>query len=182
MVKKLKDKVTFVIGGCRSGKSGWALERADEIQGNRKIYVATSVPTDPEMQARVSSHQAERGENWLTVEEPLNIHETIANCSKTADVILIDCLTLWVSNLMADSRDEIQIKESADLLIKALDACRCPVFLVSNEVGMGIVPENALARKFRDLAGFVNQQVAKAADRVVMTVAGIAVTIKPERG
>lgn len=175
----MDHNITLVIGGCRSGKSGFALDEANRIAGSQKLFLATSVPTDPEMDRRVARHQAERGGDWQTVEEPVEIHDIIETRSPTADVILVDCLTLWTSNLMAREKDESKIVEHTDRLVSALLNSRCPVFLVSNEVGTGIVPENALARQFRDLAGFVNQRVARAADRVVLTVAGIGVQIKP---
>lgn len=184
-----KAVITLVIGGCRSGKSRYALDAANQIKadpvktdplkGGRKVYLATSVPRDPEMDKRVAAHQAERGEDWRTIEEPVMIHKTIAKASKTADVILVDCLTLWTSNLMFAEYDETEIMNAVGLLIAALQQCSCPVFLVSNEVGYGIVPDNALARQFRDMAGLVNQKIAAMADRVILTVAGIEVPIKP---
>ncbi len=175
----LKCEVTLVIGGCRSGKSRFALDEANKISGNHKLFLATSVPADDEMEQRVIRHQAERGADWQTVEEPVDIHRVIETHSKTAHVIVVDCLTLWTSNLMARGKEDPDILSYAPQLVAALNAAQCPVFLVSNEVGQGIVPENALARRFRDIAGFVNQAVAAAADKVVMTVAGIPVRIKP---
>ncbi|WP_022666027.1 bifunctional adenosylcobinamide kinase/adenosylcobinamide-phosphate guanylyltransferase [Desulfospira joergensenii] len=176
----MDHKITLVIGGCRSGKSGFALDEANGIGGPEKIFLATSVPRDPEMDRRVAKHQAERGKDWQTVEEPVDIHEVIETRSEKADVILVDCLTLWTSNLMVQEEDESKIFEYTEKLVKALKKSQCPVFLVANEVGTGIVPDNALARQFRDLAGFVNQRIAGAADRVVLTVAGIGVQIKPK--
>lgn len=132
------------------------------------------------MQHRVDTHQKERGNDWQTIEEPVLIHEAIRQTSQKADVILVDCLTLWVSNLMLDSDSLEHVNAALDLLGSALEKCACPIFLVSNEVGLGIVPENQVARKFRDLAGHVNQWMAKKADRVVMTIAGIDVQIKPK--
>lgn len=179
---KMSDmfSITLVIGGCRSGKSRYALDAAHAVSGNRKIFVATSVPRDGEMKKRVQSHQAERGRHWQTIEEPVLIHETIATFADSADVILVDCLTLWLSNMMAADMDDNGIQARLDQTLLALSRAQCPVFLVTNEVGYGIVPDNLLARRFRDLAGHVNQSMAKAADRVVLTVAGIAMVIKPE--
>ncbi len=168
-----------MIGGCRSGKSSFALDQADQLKGKDKYFIATSVPTDDEMEKRVEKHQDERGEHWHTIEEPVKIHKAINEYSQKAGVILVDCLTLWVSNLLFHSYDEIQFNRAIENLELSLARCECPVFLVSNEVGTGIVPENKLARLFRDYAGFVNQRVAKVADVVVMTVAGIDVQIKP---
>ena len=173
------DKITLVLGGCRSGKSRYAMERADAMAKDGKLYLATSVPTDPEMEKRVARHQAERGPGWQTVEEPVLIDESIAVAGRTARVILVDCLTLWTSNLLFDQKNEAEIMVTVDLLSKALKACPCPVILVSNEVGYGIVPENALAREFRDMAGLVNQRIAAVADKVFLCVAGIPVQIKP---
>ncbi|MBC2704676.1 bifunctional adenosylcobinamide kinase/adenosylcobinamide-phosphate guanylyltransferase [Desulfobacula sp.] len=180
----MKKKITFVIGGCRSGKSSFALYQANRLQANRikgknKYFIATSVPSDSEMEKRVEKHQKERGGNWHTIEEPVRIHEKINQYSPKAGVILVDCLTLWVSNLLFHSYDQTQINEAIHHLENSLEQCECPIFLVSNEVGCGIVPENKLARQFRDFAGLVNQRMAKIADKVVMTVAGIDVQIKP---
>ena len=195
----MEHNITFVIGGCRSGKSSFALNQANNIQAGKekekiKIFIATSVPRDLEMEKRVKKHQNERGDDWYTIEEPVNIYEAIDQYSKKARVILVDCLTLWVSNLLFDSfqkiedgkmknnsntSDQAQIDKAVTLLENSLESCQCPVFLVSNEVGTGIVPENKIARQFRDFAGFVNQRMAKIADTVVMTIAGIDVQIKP---
>jgi adenosylcobinamide kinase/adenosylcobinamide-phosphate guanylyltransferase len=176
------DKLILVLGGCRSGKSGYAMARADAMAAEGKLYLATSVPTDPEMEKRVARHQAERGPGWQTVEEPVLIDESIAVAGRFARVILVDCLTLWTSNLLFDQNDETEIMASVALLSKALKACSCPVILVSNEVGYGIVPENPLARTFRDMAGLVNQKIAAVADEVILCAAGIPVQIKPGPG
>ncbi len=168
-----------MIGGCRSGKSDYALTQANLIHGNDKYFIATSVPTDSEMENRVKKHQNERGKEWHTIEEPISIHKTIEDYGNKADVILIDCLTLWVSNLLFDSYNLDGITEGVNQLEYALSNCDCPVFIVSNEVGMGIVPENKLARQFRDYAGFVNQQMAAFSHNVVMSVSWISVQIKP---
>lgn len=176
----MNSKVTFVIGGCRSGKSAYALNQANRLNSRQKYFIATSVPADPEMEKRVDAHQKERGEDWHTIEEPVLIHEKIDQYSRAAGVILVDCLTLWVSNLMLQSTAFERVETAVALLEEALEKSNCPVFLVSNEVGLGIVPENMLARQFRDLAGFVNRRMAKKADRVVMTVAGIDMQVKPK--
>jgi adenosylcobinamide kinase/adenosylcobinamide-phosphate guanylyltransferase len=179
MVFTLEKKITFVIGGCRSGKSSFALDQANKAAKKDKYFIATSQPLDPEMKRRVEKHQKERGKDWQTIEEPVLIHEIVNEYSGKADVILIDCLTLWLSNLLYHSYDADAILEILDQFERALLRCECPVFLVSNEVGLGIVPENKIAREFRDLAGIIHQHVAKISDRVVMTVAGIDVEIKP---
>lgn len=174
----MNNDTMLVIGGCRSGKSSYALELANQIPGNRKIFIATSVPTDREMENRVKKHVMERGELWITEEVPVSVPEKIALLSKDADVILVDCLTLWVSNLLFEGIEESALYQRTEELQHALRMALCPVFLVSNEVGTGIVPENQLARKFRDMAGFVNQKVAGEVARVTWMVAGIPVDIK----
>lgn len=175
-----KSKITFVIGGCRSGKSSHALYLANEIKGSRKIFIATSVPTDKEMDARVVKHQKERGDDWITAEVPVEIPSKIIELSESSDVILVDCLTLWISNLMFNSFDDDAIVKITQELQDTLKIINVPVFLVANEVGMGVVPENALARRFRDMAGMVNQKIAQTADKVIYTVAGIPMIVKNE--
>ena len=170
--------VTFVLGGCRSGKSGFALQTADAIPADRRVFIATSMPLDDEMKARVARHRAERGAGWTTVEAPLALAEAIAENARNGSVILVDCLTLWISNLLLSTGVPAAVEARIPRLIETLAQAACPVVLVSNEVGAGIVPENKLARQFRDLAGTANQAVAAAANRVVWVVAGIPVTIK----
>ena len=174
----MKNKTMLVIGGCRSGKSAHALKMANQINGSRKIFMATSVPTDSEMQDRVKKHVLERGKSWKTEEVPVEIPEKITLLSKESDVILVDCLTLWVSNLLFKDIDDAGIFERAEQLLRSLETVACPVFLVTNEVGAGIVPENQLARKFRDMTGFVNQKIAGKVDQVTWMVAGIPIAIK----
>lgn len=175
----MKNNITLVIGGCRSGKSSHALILADSLAGEKKLFIATSVPTDSEMEERVVKHQQERGPGWETAEIPVEIARTIDGAAKTAKVILVDCLTLWTSNLMMEGLELPAIHVKLQELSSSLQLANCPVILVSNEVGAGIVPENRLARKFRDIAGFVNQKIAATADRVIWMVAGIPVNIKP---
>jgi adenosylcobinamide kinase/adenosylcobinamide-phosphate guanylyltransferase len=167
-----------VLGGCRSGKSTYALQTAERINGDKKIFVATCLPQDDEMAQRVSRHQKERGQHWTTVEEPLRLPQVISEHGPKADVMLIDCLTLWVSNLLLKTADVKKWKQNLSRLIDALENASCPLVVVSNEVGAGIVPENQLARQFRDITGWVNQAVAGCASRVVWMVAGIPVVVK----
>ncbi len=171
-------KKTLVIGGCRSGKSSHALELADRTGRDGKIFVATCVPQDEEMHQRVENHQKERGAEWRTVEAPLAIAQVITDYGPQAQTILIDCLTLWTSNLLMEKSELEYIRDQADTLAAAVKKSACSIILVANEVGLGIVPDNPLARLFRDAAGMVNQIMAQACERVVMTVAGIPVTIK----
>ena len=178
----MKETV-FVLGGCRSGKSRHALELASqrvakEKPGGRKTFIATCTPLDEEMERRVDKHQEERGPDWRTVEAPAALPEAIAENSLSSDVIVADCLTLWVSNLMLEGNSPEDIEKYAAKLVEAVGEAQCPVILVSNEVGSGIVPGNQLARLFRDAVGTVNQSVAKNADKVFWMVAGIPVAIK----
>jgi len=173
----VKDTL-FVIGGCRSGKSNYALDTAEQMPGDKKIFIATCLPKDDEMKQRIARHQEQRSQTWTTVEEPVHLHESITKISRKATVILVDCLTLWITNIMLEAGNEKKIESHVSKLIHALAAADCPVILVSNEVGTGIVPENILARQFRDVMGQVNQAVAQYAQKVVWMVAGIPVTIK----
>jgi adenosylcobinamide kinase/adenosylcobinamide-phosphate guanylyltransferase len=168
----------LVLGGCRSGKSGHALQMAESM-GPRRVFVATCVPHDDEMQARVDRHRRERSATWRTLEIPVNLADAVRAHSPAADVMLVDCLTLWLNNLLMQNQDINRIRRRIDDLAQAVKTAPRAVILVSNEVGAGIVPENRLARLYRDLAGWTNQAVAAACDRVVWTIAGIPVTIKP---
>ncbi len=171
--------VTFILGGCRSGKSSLALRTAEAAEAEQRIFIATAVPFDAEMQDRVRRHQAERGAGWKTLEVPLALPEALTEHSREGRVILVDCLTLWVSNLLLERADPAVVESRIAELARAVKACAGPVILVSNEVGLGVVPDSQLGRQFRDLAGMANQSMAAGADEVIMTVAGIPVLIKP---
>src|SRR5512143_2325958 len=145
-------QLTFILGGCRSGKSAFALKTANETRADRRIFIATADALDDEMRARVKRHRAERGAGWMTVEAPLALAQAVAEHVGEGRVLLVDCLTLWVSNLLLDVQDPAQAADRIPELVNAVRAAPCPVILVSNEVGSGIVPENQLARRFRDLA------------------------------
>jgi len=140
--------------------------------------MATCVPLDKEMEQRVSHHQKQRNPNWKTLDVPLFLPEAIRENSGRGQVILVDCLTLWINNLLMENDDPETIDKHVGQLARSLENAECPVILVSNEVGTGIVPENRLARLFRDIAGFANQKIAACADRVIWMVAGIPVEIK----
>ncbi len=174
----MKETV-LIVGGCRSGKSRYALELATQTAGRNRIFVATCVPGDNEMEERVRRHQKERSQSWTTVEAPLSLAEALDEHDRQGNVIVVDCLTLWLSNLLLEINNPEEIEVHIKRLIQSLESSQCPVFLVSNEVGTGIVPENRLARKFRDVAGFANQSVAACSDMVIWMVAGIPVSIKP---
>jgi len=172
-------KTILIIGGCRSGKSRHALELAKSLKTDNKLFIATCIPYDNEMKKRVERHQRERSDDWQTLEIPLKLPEAIQEHSLKSDLILVDCLTLWITNLLMETDNPDSVTTAALHLQTALEKSRCPVILVSNEVGAGIVPENHMARQFRDAAGLTNQQIAACADRVVWMVAGIPVTVKP---
>lgn len=174
-------QIMFVLGGCRSGKSTYALRYADSLAADAKIFIATCQPEDDEMRLRVKNHQKERGANWRVIEVPVDLPEAISQHGSGNTVVLADCLTMWISNLMMAELATEAIEAKIAELCKALQNTAATVVLVSNEVGTGIVPENGLARAYRDLVGTANRQVAAVAGTVVMTVAGIPVTIKPSQ-
>jgi adenosylcobinamide kinase/adenosylcobinamide-phosphate guanylyltransferase len=164
--------ITLVIGGARSGKSAHAEKIIEDLGGG--LYLATSRVWDAEMAERVKEHQDRRDDLWQTIEEPIEIASIIEGAQQP---MLVDCLTLWLSNLMEEEAD---IAAETMKLCQALKAASQDIVLVSNEVGLGIVPDNALARKFRDHAGKVNQAVAQCADRVLFICAGLPMTLKDE--
>lgn len=168
----------FVLGGARSGKSAYALRLAKE-RSRKVLYIATAEPHDTEMKSRISQHQASRPHSWKTVEEPLDLIAVLKEQQYTCEIIIIDCLTLYLSNLMhkglkAEAIIKI-IKDTAGY-IKTMKET---VIVISNEVGLGIVPQNRLAREFRDISGLSNQAMAKAADEVVFIQSGIPIRLKP---
>ena len=174
----MERTTTFVLGGCRSGKSRIAMSLAETTAASNRIFIATCLPQDDEMKERVRRHQQERGPRWETLEVPLCLTAAVRENSRAENVLLIDCITLWISNLLMEKETEETVLDLLQKLSEALAAAACPVILVSNEVGLGIVPDNRLARTFRDLAGTANQILAAASDRVVWMVAGIPVFIK----
>lgn len=170
--------VTLVTGGCRSGKSTHALRLADAF--GRRAFIATAEAHDDEMAARIARHQAERDRRFVTVEAPLDPAAALRRIPDDTQVIVLDCVTVWISNLLHHYEDKAQDAPEIGRLLEALRTPPCPVIVVTNEVGAGIVPMNPLARRFRDLAGTVNQQIAAIADTVLMTVCGIPITIKSD--
>jgi adenosylcobinamide kinase/adenosylcobinamide-phosphate guanylyltransferase len=172
----MSNQITLVLGGQRSGKSKYA-EGLIEAQGGG-LYLATAQVFDDEMKGRIDTHQQRRGDKWITLEEPLNIASIILREAKSNQPVLVDCLTLWLSNLI---HEEQNIEAQTESLIIALHKSQGPVVLVSNEVGQGVIPDNALARKFVDCAGRMNQVIAEAADRVVWVTAGIPQMLKDEK-
>jgi adenosylcobinamide kinase/adenosylcobinamide-phosphate guanylyltransferase len=174
----LLPALTLVLGGARSGKSrhAEALVRSHaDAMGMKPVYIATAEARDGEMAARIAEHQAQRGDCWQTEEAPIALGNTAASCAKDGRPILIDCLTLWLTNIMLANLD--MDAEIAGLL-NALEATPGPIVCVANEVGLGIVPDNELTRAFRDHAGRLNQQIAEHADRVDFIAAGLPITLK----
>ena len=169
-------ELTLYLGGAKSGKTRLALALAETHPAPR-IYLATAQALDAEMEVRIKNHQAERGPDWRTLEAPLEPDATISNL-EGPQVVLMDCLTLWLNNLLAENDDSAWILGRVDQLARAVDRYEGPVIIVSNEVGGGIVPMNALARQFRDLAGSANQLLAARAKNVIMAVAGLELRLK----
>ena len=166
--------LTLILGGARSGKSRQAEALVTTLPPPWH-YVATAEAYDDEMRERIALHRARRDEGWQTHEAPIELPECLAQLGVAAAPILVDCLTLWLTNVMLAERD---VNAAALALEAALAAARAPVVLVSNEVGLGIVPENALARRFRDEAGRLHQRLAARADRVLFMVAGLPMVVK----
>jgi adenosylcobinamide kinase/adenosylcobinamide-phosphate guanylyltransferase len=165
--------IILITGGARSGKSMRAEARAREFAG-QPVYIATAEALDAEMRERIARHRARRGNEWLERETPLDLVEAI-NETDGGGARLVDCLTLWLTNLMLAERNW---EEEAAALAEMLGRQKSPVVLVTNEVGLGIVPDNVLARRFRDAAGILNQMIARAADEVEFVVAGLPMRVK----
>ena len=167
-------RLTLVLGGARSGKSRFAEELVLE-SGFEPVYLATAEPFDDEMAARIAEHRTRRGTGWRTVEEPLDLVGALIRESAPGRAVLVDCLTLWLTNLMVGQRDPAA---EHDRLIAALGSLRGALVLVSNEVGQGVVPERAMARAFVDQAGKLHQSLAARADAVILLVAGLPQRLK----
>ncbi len=165
----------LILGGARSGKSRHALTLA-ERSGLDPMLIATATAGDAEMMARINRHRAERPEHWRTVEEPLDLVAALEIWRDPSRVLVVDCLTLWLSNLMEAGLD---VEVATTRLTHELARPRGPILLVSNEVGLGIVPANELGRQFRDAQGFLNQAVAQACERVTFVIAGLPLHLKP---
>ncbi|MBD3878298.1 MAG: bifunctional adenosylcobinamide kinase/adenosylcobinamide-phosphate guanylyltransferase [Quinella sp. 1Q5] len=177
-------KIILVTGGARSGKSSFAERLALKLGGGQAAYIATAQIFDEEMAYRIKIHQQRRGNNWTTFEAPFAAEEMVSTAAADFSAILFDCVTIYVSNFLctADLDDEAELyknlREQIQRLIDAALKSDAVIIFVSNEVGGGIVPENKLARRFRDLAGLANQMFAANADKVFLTVAGVAVDLK----
>jgi adenosylcobinamide kinase / adenosylcobinamide-phosphate guanylyltransferase len=173
----MAKRIYFITGGARSGKSAFAEKLAKDL-GGKRAYIATAQALDPEMAAKIEKHRRDRGAVWDTYEEPLAVAELLRKLSGKYQVVLLDCLTLWLSNIMAHTDGDGAVTARSSELAAAISDFGDSCIIVSNEVGLGIVPDNPLARKFRDLAGMLNQKIAQAADEVYFTASGIPVKIK----
>jgi adenosylcobinamide kinase/adenosylcobinamide-phosphate guanylyltransferase len=172
------SRVTLVTGGARSGKSTHALTLAGAYSS--KTFIATAQVVDDEMRARIEKHRQERGDSFATIEAPLDLASGVRSVPAGCEVAIVDCLTVWLGNMMHAHGPDAPYPE-VDTLLEALAEPPCDLILVTNEVGMGIVPDNELARAFRDRAGRLNQRVAELADTVVFVVSGIPMTLKEGR-
>lgn len=171
--------VTFITGGARSGKSAYALAVAEKSCARPRYFVATAEALDDEMRNRIAHHRAQRANDYVTIEAPRAVAQAIAEIDRRgAGVAVIDCLTLWISNLLGDGLDDSAIIRAAGELGAALEAAKPRIIVVSGEVGAGIVPENPLARRFRDLLGWTNQIIARAADEAFLMAAGYPIRLK----
>ncbi len=175
----------LITGGCRSGKSRYAVERAKQAS-EKSLYVATCQPSDAEMHQRVEKHQRERPSGWDTLENRWDLDQALLEKQNQYDCFLVDCVTMWVSYLLTHGESDAEILEKTERFITAIETISsvgagpraCPVVIaVTNEVGWGIVPESESGRRFRDLAGMVNQKLAQAADEVILMVAGIPIHV-----
>jgi adenosylcobinamide kinase / adenosylcobinamide-phosphate guanylyltransferase len=170
----IEPATTLVLGGARSGKSAFA-EQLMQGSGRKLVYLATATPGDAEMQSRIAHHRSRRGDSWYTVEEPLELTQALTRESAADCAVLVDCLTLWLSNIMHAGRD---IETETRQLTEWLRHAHNPVVLVSNEIGLGLVPETPLGRRFRDAQGRLNQAVAAAVVNVVFVAAGLPLRLK----
>ncbi|MCF8466362.1 MAG: bifunctional adenosylcobinamide kinase/adenosylcobinamide-phosphate guanylyltransferase [Sneathiella sp.] len=170
----MNEDITFILGGVRSGKSRFAEKHARQSKRQR-IYLATAEAYDAEMETRIARHQEDRGDGWTTIEEPVDLGGALIKQSSENNIILVDCLTLWLSNIMGR---ELAIDEEVDKLLAAIKNLPGPIIFVSNEVGQGIVPDNALARAFRDHAGRLHQRLAEIANSVYFVTAGLPQKLK----
>jgi len=173
------NRITLILGGARSGKSSYALGLAKKYK--KVAFIATCLGLDKEMQERIRLHKESRPKHWKTFEEPKDLAKLLGGLSSNFDCILIDCLTLLISNLILSKNSQKQILKMIEELLFVLSKKKARIILVSNEVGLGLVPVNKLGREFRDVAGRVNQMTAKNADEVFFVAAGIPLKIKGEK-
>lgn len=172
-------KILLVTGGSRSGKTAYSLERAMPFEN--RIYLATAEAIDDEMHDRIARHQKERGENFRTVEESLDLAGALSRIPTGTDVVLIDCMTVWLGNLMHKNGEQAEPYSEVHEFIQALKNPPCNIIVVTNEVGSGIIPHDAMTRSYRDHAGWLNQDIAQVADEVVLVACGLPLALKGKR-
>ncbi len=172
-------EIIFVLGGARSGKSKYAVELAKKFK--KAAFIATALAGDEEMKKRIKLHRIARPQHWKLIEEEKNIVSVLNKVQNKYEIILIDCLGLWISNLLVDNLKDADIEKKINKLINSLSKSKLNIILVSNEVGSCIVPYNPLARRFQDLVGLANQKIAEKADKVIYMQAGIPIIIKGEK-
>ena len=165
---------TLILGGARSGKSRYAQQLAENARATR-TFIATAEPLDDEMADRIAQHVADRGKSWTTIECPIELCRSIESACNEQDAVVVDCLTLWLSNLMHAGRD---VAQETEQLVQILSAVTTPLIIISNEVGMGIVPQSPLGRRFRDEQGRLNQRIAQACARVEFVASGLPLRLK----
>lgn len=170
-------KITFLLGGARSGKSQFALESAKKA-GKSVLFVATAIPFDEEMRRRIRLHRKNRPSHWKTAEAPKGLCALLKKIPKKIDLVIIDCITIYISNLLLENKPDSFIEKEVISILNTLKKSSLNCIIVSNEVGMGIVPENALARKFRDLAGKINQLIANASQEAYFIISGVPLKLK----
>jgi adenosylcobinamide kinase/adenosylcobinamide-phosphate guanylyltransferase len=170
-------RTVLVGGGARSGKSAFALTHARRL-GERRVFLATAQALDEEMDARIQRHRQERGAAFRTIEEPRDVPGALASL-EDADVVVVDCLTLWLSNLLVAGATAADVHAQVDELCRVLERRRFAALLVTNEVGMGLVPETPLGRLFRDLAGWTHQRLAASADEIYLAALGVVLRLHP---
>lgn len=173
-------KIIFILGGARCGKSSYAVNLAKRLS-KKVAFIATATPLDKEMNERIKLHRLSRPKHWKIVEESRDVASAISQLKKRYEVILIDCLGLLITNLLVDGLNDKEIEKRTKLLNSSIPKLKSITIVVSNEVGSGIVPDNPLARRFRDLLGMANQNLAKKADQVILMQSGIPIIIKGER-
>jgi len=171
------SKKILVTGGIKSGKSRYALERAAVIAGN-KVFLATAEALDGDMKRKITKHQLERDDSFTTIEEPIYLAKILGNLKRRPEAIIIDCLTLWISNLIHHFDDLSEIQQQKQLFLDQLQSIDTNVIIVTNEVGLGVVGDNQLSRTYVDEIGLLNQEVARLCHEVIMVVFGLPQTIK----
>jgi len=173
-------KITLITGGARSGKSSFALSLGLHNYSKR-VFIATALPVDQEMKERISRHREDRGDRFHTIEEPVELSKALCELPGGTELVVVDCLTVWLGNLYHHFQEtEEKVRRQIDVFLDRLDHPVCDLILVTNEVGWGIVPVNALARSYRDMAGYLNRRVAEKAATVTMLCCGIPLTLKGE--